>query len=285
MSRGERALTQKVEQRIDARHIRLECLVLPDKPVRTREGAPDVADLARSIKASGIIEPIVVRPAGQSCYEVVAGERRALAARSLEMTNVPCIVRECSDEEAVVIGIVENLQRAELNPMDRARGISRLCAFGRSQEEIGEALGIAQSSVAHHLRLLSLPRAVAALIEQGRLSMGHGKILAALAPADAAELADDCVAQAISVRDLERRVGRSNGHAHRTPTPSQSTSDATPSQSTSDAKALREEHELSNGVYVIVKTTAGMPESGTIEIPYYSEGEKVWTLSVLAGTT
>ena len=152
MSRAERAFVPD-DQEIDVRRIRLACLEFAETPVRRRGGAADVIELAQSIKRSGIIEPIVVRPVGNASYEVVAGERRAQAARSLGLTTVPCIVRECSDEEALVIGIVENLQRAELNPMDRARGISRLCAYGRSQEEIGDALGIAQSSVAHHLRL------------------------------------------------------------------------------------------------------------------------------------
>lgn len=263
------------EQEIDVRRIALSRLTFSDNPIRTRSGAEDVAELAQSIRTSGIIEPIVVRPAGDPCYEVVAGERRALAARSLKLTSVPCVVRDCSDEEAVVIGIVENLQRTELNPMDRARGIDRLRAYGRSQEDIGETLGMAQSSVAHHLRLLSLPVEVATMVESGQLSMGHGKILAALAPADAANLASECVRRATSVRELERHIRRRSVTARSTPNP------ATP---TSEAGTVREEHELSNGVVVIVKIKAGRPGSGKIEIPYYSEDEKAWTLNVLAGT-
>ena len=272
MSRGGRAFAPE-EEEIDARRIRLECLVFPDHPVRRRDATADVSELAQSIRTSGIIEPIVVRPMGDATYEVVAGERRALAARSLELTTLPCIVRPCSDEEAVVIGIVENLQRAELNPMDRARGIDRLRAHGRSQEQIGEALGMAQSSVAHHLRLLSLPAAAAGMIERGQLTMGHGKILAALGPADAAALADECVRKALSVRELEQRVSVTNG---RSGTPRSPDPKGTPTN-------VRQERELSNGVVVIVKTKKGSPGSGKIEIPYYSEDEKEWTLRVLAG--
>ena len=261
------------EEEIDVRRISLERLLFPDNPIRGRDGAADIAELAQSIKTSGIIEPIVVRPATEATYEIVAGGRRALAARSLALPSVPCIVRACSDEEAVVIGIVENLQRAELNPMDRARGISRLRDHGRSQEEIGDALGMAQSSVAHHLRLLSLPAAVAEMLEQGQLTMGHGKILAALGPAAAAELAGECVRETLSVRELERRVSAANGR----------TSAPTSSDPTGGQGAARQEHELSNGVVVIVKTNKGSPGSGKIEIPYYSEDEKAWTLNMLAG--
>lgn len=276
MPHGQRSPAPDAERGVDVRDIGLESLVFADDPVRTRGGADDVAELAQSIRTSGIIEPIIVRPSGQDRYEVVAGERRALAARSLEMATVPCIVRECSDEEALVIGIVENLQRSELNPMDRARGIRRLVAYGRSQEDIGATLGMAQSSVAHHLRLLSLPAAVAAMIEQGQLSMGHGKILVALTPEDAAELADECVRDALSVRELEQRASRLSAHASGTPNPT---------RPANADKPLREERELSNGVVVIVKAKTGSPGSGKIEIPYYSEEEKAWTLNVLAGTS
>ena len=272
MSRGLHAFAPEQDE-IDVRRLALECLVFPDNPIRRRDGFADVTELARSIKTSGIIEPIIVRPAGEATYEVVAGERRAQAARSLALSTVPCIVRECSDEEAVVIGIVENLQRAELNPMDRARGISRLCAYGRSQEGIGEALGMAQSSVAHHLRLLSLPATVAEMIEQGQLTMGHGKILAALAPVNASKLAYECVRETLSVRELEQRVSAAN-RTHRTPTSSNPEGENRP---------VPQEHELPNGVVVIVKAKKGSPESGKIEIPYYSEDEKAWTLNMLAG--
>ena len=159
----------------DVRMVSMEFLVFPEEPVRSRTPGDDLGRLAQSIKASGIIEPIVVRRIAMDSYEIVAGERRARAARLLDMRALPCVVRNCSDEDAVAIGIVENLQRVDLNPIDRARGIRRLHAFGRSQEEIAATLGLSRSSIAHHLRLLSLPDPVRWMIESGQSVDGPRK--------------------------------------------------------------------------------------------------------------
>ena len=140
-----------------------------------------VPELAESIAAAGIIEPLVVRQADDGTYEVVAGERRLLAARSLQLREVPRIVTECTKNEALMISLTENVQRTDLNPMEKAYGLSRLLEdFALTQEEIGWRIGMSQSAIAHHLRLLVLPAEVQELIKNGTLSMGHGKVLAGL---------------------------------------------------------------------------------------------------------
>ncbi len=243
-----------------------------------------VLELAKSVSAVGIIAPIVVREARVGEFEVIAGERRLLAARLLKMAEVPCIVRECSDAEALTLSLIENLQRNNLSPIEKARGLKRLLVdMALTQREVGERIGMPQSAIAHHLRLLRLPVEVQHFIHEGSLSAGHGKILAGVKdPKHVIDLALDCIEKSRSVRDLETSLtcaadrvaceapclGAADGGERRT------AADAT--------KRAREERELPNGVFVVIKEEGGEHCGGKIEIPYYSQTEKEWVLNTLS---
>jgi ParB family chromosome partitioning protein len=234
--------------------------------VRAQEKS--IAELADSIAASGIIEPIIVRPGSGGAFEVIAGERRLIAAKALRLPEVPCIVRACSHGEALMMSLTENLQRSDLNAIEKARGFRRLLdEFRLTQAEIGKRIGMSQSAIAHHLRLLVLPPEVQSLIEQGSLSMGHGKLLAGIADADQSlELASKCVSDGSSVRELEESLARTAGRHVGRERPAK----------------RRLEKELPNGVFLVIKESPTQPICGTIEIPYYSREEKDWVMAALS---
>jgi len=165
--------------------------------------------LAESIRAQGLIQPVLVRKEGGS-YRLIAGERRWRAAQLAGFHEVPAIVREATDGEALELALVENLQRADLNPIEEAEGYRRLMQeFSLTQEQVSQRVGKDRSSVANALRLLALPAEVKAMLAQGSLSMGHARALLGLAePAQMVSLASKIAGQKLSVRDAERWVKR-----------------------------------------------------------------------------
>jgi ParB family transcriptional regulator, chromosome partitioning protein len=260
-------------KRYRLRSIATECLRSGTFGVRADSGTDDISmpELADSVRASGVIEPIVVRKAAAGFFEVVVGERRLLAARLANLPEIPCIVTECSDSEAVMLSLTENLQRSDLNPIQKARGLRRLLNdFQLSQEDIGRRIGMSQSAIAHYLRLLTLPVQVQDLIKRGVLSMGHGKVLASGGDdAQVLNLARECVAGKKSVRELESSLS-----SMRVETDSRREREST--------RKRRDERDLPNGVFLVIKENARDTSCGTIEIPYYSEEEKEWVLVALA---
>lgn len=174
----------------------------------------ELADLAASIRANGLLQPLVVRPAPGSSnrFELVAGERRYRALVSLDWTDAPVIVREADDETLLVLALVENLQREALNPLEEAEGYEALAdQFGMKQAEIARAVGKDRSTVANLLRLLNLPPSIRKLVESGELSQGHARPLLTLGdPVRASELAKKAAAEGWSVREIERRVSGSS---------------------------------------------------------------------------
>lgn len=243
-------------------------------PFRTRSDATSgrgVDELAESISRLGIIEPLVVRPRDDGAFDVIAGERRLTAAKRLGLATVPCIIRQCSDSEAMSVALVENLQRCDLNPIERAVCIRRLIEeFGVTQSDIGTTLGMSQSSVAHHLKLLSLPGAIRKFIESGDLTMGHGKVLGRVSTSDhAVALAYWCVQMKKSVRQLEAEIDRMQG-THIGP------------GRNGRPKRVKEHRELPNGVYLVIKENADGSGSGTLEVPYYSANERDWVIRTLS---
>jgi ParB family chromosome partitioning protein len=176
----------------------------------------DVAELeslAQSIRSNGVLSPILVRPAtaGKDRYEILAGERRWRAARMAGLAEIPALIRDARDAEALELALLENLQRADLNPIEEATGYRQLIdEHGFTQETLSQRLGKARSTLANALRLLSLPDAVLAFVRDGRLSAGHARALAALAPDKADSLARAAVARGLSVRDIERLAGVSS---------------------------------------------------------------------------
>ncbi len=173
----------------------------PAQP-RRRFDAEALAELTESIREHGVLQPILVRPSG-SGYEIVAGERRWRAAQAAQLHEIPALVRDLDDRGAFEIALIENVQRSDLNAIDEARGYRRLADdFGHTQDALSKIVGKARSHVANLLRLLDLPASVQSLVEDGKLTMGHARAVAA--SSDPEGLAARVVAGGLSVRATEK---------------------------------------------------------------------------------
>lgn len=175
----------------------------PDQP-RRRFDDESLAELAQSIREKGVLQPLIVRPLpGQpDRYEIVAGERRWRASQRAGLADVPVIVREFDDTEVLEIGVIENIQREGLNPIDEAAAYRALIdRFGRTQDKVAEALGKSRSHIANSMRLLNLPDQVQAMVLDGRLSAGHARAL--VTSADPVALARKVLARGLNVRQTE----------------------------------------------------------------------------------
>ena len=178
----------------------------PDQP-RRHFDTDDLNDLAGSIRSKGIIQPLVVRghPSKAGEFEIVAGERRWRASQMAQLHQLPVVVMEFSDLEVLEIAIIENIQRADLNPIEEANGYRQLMdKFGHTQEQMAVAIGKSRPHIANNLRLLALPDDVQALVVVGRLSSGHARAL--ITAPNASELAQIAVSRGLSVRQVEKLV-------------------------------------------------------------------------------
>jgi ParB family chromosome partitioning protein len=174
---------------------------------RTRMDEGSLAELADSIRARGVIQPIVVRPVSDTQYEILAGERRWRAARIAGLDKVPVVIREVPDEAALGIGLIENIQREDLNPIEEANGLARLIGeFKLTHEEVAKAIGRSRAGVTNLLRLLELAPAVQDMVQDARIDMGHARALLALSKSRQVELANQIAEKGLSVRDTERLV-------------------------------------------------------------------------------
>ena len=166
-----------------------------------------LAELAASIKAQGVMQPILARPLPGGGFEIIAGERRWRAARMAGLTTVPALVKDIPDSQALAAALIENIQREDLNPLEEATGIQRLVQeFGLTHQAIAETLGRSRAAVTNLLRLLELAPPVRALLAEGRLDMGHARALLALPVAQQIELANVAAQQGLTVREVEQRV-------------------------------------------------------------------------------
>jgi ParB family transcriptional regulator, chromosome partitioning protein len=223
----------------------------------------ELDELTASLRERGIIQPIIVRPTGGggNIHEIIAGERRWRAAQRAGLHEVPGIIVEATDAEALQLAIIENVQRADLNPLEEAEGYRALIdEFGNSQEEIAKIVGKSRSYVANTLRLLKLPDAVKAHIHNGKLDAGHARML--VGEPNAEELADEIVARHLNVRQVEamaRERAQKSGKKH-------ANGKARPSAGT-NADALALEKRLSDalGLSVSIKQRAG---SGVLSIRF-----------------
>jgi ParB family chromosome partitioning protein len=165
--------------------------------------------LANSLKQSGLLQPITARPNGGR-LEIIAGERRWRAAKKLGWTEIPVLVREATDEQMIELALIENIQREDLNAIDRASAYRQFCdRFSLSAEEVGRRLGEDRTTVTNYLRLLELPRPVRLLVAGGKLGMGHARCIAGVKDEDRQlQLADAVVQNALSVRALEEIIRR-----------------------------------------------------------------------------
>ncbi|MBA3581467.1 MAG: ParB/RepB/Spo0J family partition protein [Gammaproteobacteria bacterium] len=168
---------------------------------------PDaLADLASSIKAQGILQPIVVRPVGAG-YELIAGERRWRAAQLAGLHEIPAIVRDLPEAAVAAVALIENIQREDLNALEEANAFQRLIAeFELTHQEVADAVGRSRAAVSNLLRLLELAPEIKTFIDEGKLDMGHGRALLALSMPDQLRVAKEAVAKQLSVREVERMV-------------------------------------------------------------------------------
>jgi len=219
-------------------------------------------ELAASIKQSGVLQPILVRPAALG-YEVVAGERRLRAARAAGLTEIPALIRHYTDDEVLVSSLVENIQRQDLNAIDRAQAYRRLVQhLGASQEEVARRLGLDRSSLANFLRLLELPPEIQELVRGGALGMGHARAILGLADeGDRLRLAERAIREELSVRAIEAAVQAS---------PASRPSRRTQPRKTPQVAALESELRELLGTKVTIQDRRGR---GRIQIEYYSPDE------------
>lgn len=174
---------------------------------RTIMDEDGLEELAASIRAQGVIQPVLVRAIADDRFEIIAGERRVRAAHRAGLSEVPVVIREVEDQAALAMALIENLQRRDLSPLEEARGISRLIdEFGLTHEQAAEAVGRSRSATTNLLRLLSLPEAIQEHIMAGRLEAGHARAMLSLSAAHQRAIAEATVAQQLSVREVEERV-------------------------------------------------------------------------------
>ncbi len=228
---------------------------------RKRFDDDTITELAESIQAHGMLQPIVVRPVAEKRYQIVAGERRWRAAKRIGLSEVPVIIRDLTDSEASQIALIENLQRENLNPIEEALGYQALMQqYAMTQEEVAKTVGRSRPAVANALRLLNLPAQVQDLLEKGKITVGHAKALAAIKDE---ELLLQCAARAaedkITVREIEQLAQR------------QTDLPALPKQKTPDQIYFEEtEISLSNLLGRKVKVQGGR-KKGTLTLEFYNK--------------
>jgi ParB family chromosome partitioning protein len=171
--------------------------------------ADSLRELADSIRAQGVVQPVVVRPLGEGRYELIAGERRWRAAQMAELHEIPAVVRDVPDQAAMAMGLIENIQRDDLNPLEEAAALQRLLdEFGLTHQEIAQAVGKSRATVSNLLRLLELNEDVKAALEARQLEMGHARALLGLRGPPQSEAARTVVQRGLSVRETEALVRR-----------------------------------------------------------------------------
>ncbi|MEN9061238.1 MULTISPECIES: ParB/RepB/Spo0J family partition protein [Ponticoccus] len=235
----------------------------PDQPRRTFTQS-QLDDLANSIRTKGVIQPLIVRtdPAQPDRFQIVAGERRWRAAQMAQLHEVPVLVRDLDDTEVLEIAIIENIQRADLNPIEEAAGYRQLMfKFGHTQEKLAEALGKSRSHIANLLRLLNLPETVQEMVTAGELSAGHARTL--VTARDPESLAQTIVSKGLSVREAERLAKGGEAPApRRQPDPASYSFDKD-----ADTKALEADLSAALGMKVQIDHKPGQ-EKGRVSIAY-----------------
>ena len=225
---------------------------------RTRMDEQALAELAQSIRAQGLLQPVVVRPVDGG-YELIAGERRWRAAQMAGLAQVPAVVREVPDDAALVMALIENIQREDLNPVEEATGVQRLIEeFKMTHEQAADAVGRSRSATSNLLRLLKLARPVQELLMRGALEMGHARALLALDAARQIELGTRIGAKRLSVRETEALVQR----LLRAP--------ATRRRKRSDRDLARLEEELSERLGTTVEIRSARKGRGKLVLHYSS---------------
>jgi len=227
---------------------------------RTRMDPGSLEDLAASIKAQGLIQPISVRPVGNGRYEIIAGERRWRSAQIAGLAEVPVLIRDIPDDAALAMSLIENIQREDLNPLEEAAGLQRLIdEFSMTHQQAADAVGRSRSAATNLLRLLQLAKPVQDLLMAGDIEMGHARALLAITKSEQGRLAAEIADKGYSVRETERRVARElNPPTHKTALPERG----------SDLARLEE--DLSDAIGATVKVSANRKGAGTLNIRFAS---------------
>jgi ParB family chromosome partitioning protein len=229
---------------------------------RTRMDEHSLAELAESIKAQGIMQPILVRPLDGGRFEIIAGERRWRAAQRAGLKEIPALVRSVPDQAALALALIENIQREDLNPLEEAQGIARLISeFRLTHDAAAAAVGRSRSAVSNLLRLTQLPKQVQGYLHEGKLDMGHARALLALSGAQQVTAAAKVVAEQMSVRGAERLVrGMLSPPARH----------ATRGKASRDTDLIRLQEELAETLGARVRIDAGKKGAGRVVIEYSS---------------
>jgi ParB family chromosome partitioning protein len=241
---------------------------------RREFAAEELAELEASIKASGLLQPITVRRRGEA-YELIAGERRVRAANNLGWTEIAAIVRDFDDRTMLVLALVENLQRTNLNAVEEARGYKRLIdEFHLTQQQVADAVGRDRTTVTNLLRVLSLPEEVQRMVEHGKLSLGHARALLALdSSASAVDLANSAVAKGLSVRELEQCVRELSGARATPAAPTAQKPRETAAPSGADPAVRSVEDKLRRYLQTDVRIQLSGDAKGKIELSFYSNDD------------
>lgn len=226
---------------------------------RMRMDEAALAELADSIRAQGVLQPVVVRPIAGGRYEILAGERRWRAAGLAGLERVPVVVRDVPDRAALAMALIENIQREDLNPLEQARGLKRLVdEFALTHEEAAQAIGSSRSNASNLLRLLALSPSVQQMLNDGRIDMGHARALLALDGARQIEIATRVAARGLSVRQAEQLVRNALKNATRRPAP----------RASPDLAVL--ERDLSDRLNTTVNIRPGRKGAGQLIVRYGS---------------
>ena len=249
---------------------------------RTQLDEPSLAELTASIEASGLLQPVVVRPRNGT-YELIAGERRWRAVQRLGWRTVPAVVKDADDQTLLTLALIENLQRHDLSAIDEALGYQRLMdEFKMPQAEVARMVGRSRPGIANLLRLLRLPADVRTLVHEGKLSEGHARALLALDdPAAASRLAREAVEQGLSVRDVEARVRGDVPAAAPVKGGLRLRKPHEPHAATADARRI--EDALRKRLGTDVRVTAKRRGRGLVSISYYSNDDLARLLELILG--
>ena len=232
-----------------------------------REFDPEaLAELEASIRANGLLQPITVRRKGDS-YELVAGERRLRAVTNLEWKEIPAVVRDFDDQTLLVLALVENLQRSDLNAIEEARGYQRLLGeFSLTHQEVADAVGKDRSTITNLLRVLTLPEPIQQFVESGKLSAGHARALAGIADDEAMTIAQHVIADGLSVRQTEQRVRVQRNGSERPRAEAERASSARKR----DPAVRQIEDQLRHFLQTDVQVELSGDSKGTIKVSFYS---------------
>ncbi len=232
---------------------------------RTGMDAEKLTELADSIKAQGVIQPILVRSLGKDRYEIIAGERRWRAAKQAGLSEVPAVLRKVDDRAVIAMALIENIQREDLNPLEEALALARLIdEFALTHQQAAEAVGRSRAAVSNLLRLLELPEAVRALVDSRQIEMGHARALLTLNPQAALALAKEAAEQGLSVREVERRAqALAQGKLP------QASNKSLPSKAPQDADIASLERELTDSLGNKVQIQHGRGGRGKLVIHYH----------------